>query len=48
MIFELALLMYVLVTWYLYNNFPELILQYSNALPIVALLCYYILASLKF
>ena len=48
MIFELALLMYILITWYLYNNFPELVSNYSNALPIIALLCYYLIVSLRF
>lgn len=47
MIFELALLMYILITWYLYNNFPEVIADYSNVLPVVALLCYYLIVSIR-
>ncbi len=46
MLFELSLLMYILITWYLYNNFPEFIESYSNVLPIIALLSYYLLVTL--
>jgi len=45
MLFELSLLLYMLIVWYAYNNFPELINQYSNVLPIVALGSYYIIIS---
>jgi hypothetical protein len=48
MIFELTLLLYLLVIWYLYNNFPDLIANYSNLLPILALVCVYIVSSLAF
>lgn len=45
MIFELALLMYLIIVWYIYNNFPQYVQQYSNLFPVVALLCYYIVTS---
>jgi hypothetical protein len=46
MIFELALLMYLITVWYIYNNFPELVLTYSSVFPVVALVCYYLVASI--
>ena len=46
MIFELALILYILIAWYVYNNFPEYINKYSNLLPVVACLSYYIIISL--
>ena len=47
MIFELALLMYLLITWYVYNNFPEVVSEYSNLLPVIALLSYYLISTLR-
>jgi hypothetical protein len=48
MIFELTLLLYLLVTWYVYNNFPDLIKNNSNLLPIIALICVYVVSALLF
>jgi hypothetical protein len=45
--FELALMLYILLTLYLYNNFPEYVKKYSNMLPIIAILSYYIVVTVK-
>ena len=38
----LALAMYVVAVLYLHNNNKELLMQYNSALPILALLSYYV------
>jgi hypothetical protein len=48
MILELTILLYLLATWYVYNNFPDLIKNNSSLLPIIALICVYVVSALVF
>lgn len=44
----LAIILYIVSILYLHNNNKELLLQYSNALPVLALAAYYASSLLIF